>query len=96
MKGVRTQKKSLLIRLCLFAFAAYIVVSLVSLQMEIASKRSELASYEQQVKDQLIANKEIERQLSLGSDKDYLARIARDKLDMGFSDERVYRDVSGS
>ncbi len=96
MKTIRTKKKSLFIRLCIFAFAAYVVVSLVSLQVEITARRSQLATVRQQIEDQRIANKETERLLSLGDDKTYLSRIARDKLDMGFSDERVYRDAAGS
>ena len=38
MKSVRGKKKSLFIRFCIFAFAAYVVVSLITLQMEISSK----------------------------------------------------------
>ena len=44
MKSVRGKKKSLFIRFCIFAFAAYVVVSLITLQMEISSKRSLLAN----------------------------------------------------
>ena len=96
MKTTRARKKNLLIRLCVFAFTAYVVVSLVSLQMEITSKRSELAGLQTQLEAQQNAVKDIERQLSYGDDDDFLARIARDKLEMGRSDERVFRDASGS
>ncbi|MBC8585011.1 FtsB family cell division protein [Youxingia wuxianensis] len=83
-------------RICIFCFAAYIVVSLVSLQVEISSKRKELTQVQQLVEEQRLANKETERLLNLGDDRAYLSRIARDKLDMGNSDERVFRDASGS
>ena len=93
MKKIHTRKKSLMIRLCVLAFSAYVVVSLVSLQMEIADRRSTLASITEQAETQRLANKEIERQIALGDDKDYLAR---EKLDMGRADERVFRDAAGT
>lgn len=96
MKKIHTRKKSLMLRLCVLAFSAYVVVSLVSLQMEIADRRSTLASITEQAETQRLANKEIERQIALGDDKDYLARIAREKLDMGRADERVFRDAAGT
>ncbi|MCR2025688.1 septum formation initiator family protein [Anaerotruncus colihominis] len=85
-----------MIRLCVLAFSAYAVVSLVSLQMEIAGRRSTLTSITEQAETQRLANKEIERQIALGDDKGYLARIAREKLDMGRADERVFRDAAGT
>lgn len=96
MKNVRTGKKSLFMRLCLLGFAAYIAVSLISLQIEINSKRAELSVVSQKCEEQRLANKEIERLISLGNDKTYLSRIARDKLNMGLPEEHVYKDASGS
>ena len=64
MKKIHTRKKSLMIRLCVLAFSAYVVVSLVSLQMEIADRRSTLASITEQAETQRLANKEIERPLA--------------------------------
>ena len=96
MKSVRGKKKSLFIRFCIFAFAAYVVVSLITLQMEISSKRSLLTSVNAQLEDQVVANKEVERQIALGDGRDFMARIARDKLDMGVADERVFRDTAGT
>ena len=96
MKSVRGKKKSLFIRFCIFAFAAYVVVSLITLQMEISSKRSLLTSVNAQLEDQVVANKEVERQIALGDDRDFMARIARDKLDRGVADERVFRDTAGT
>lgn len=96
MKHVRTGKKSLFMRLCLLGFAAYIAVSLISLQIEINSKRDELSIVSQKCEEQRLANKELERLISLGNDKTYLARIARDKLNMGLPEEHVYKDASGS
>ena len=72
-------------KISLFLLGVYIVVSQEELQMVI-----------QQCEEQRISNKEIKRQISLGDDQTYLARIARDKLGMGYSDEHVFRDAAGS
>lgn len=96
MKSARSRKMNLVVKLGIFAFAAYVVVSLVSLQMEISAKRGELATYQQQLEQELLEVEELERQIALLEDPDYLTRIARDQLGMGYSDEHVFRDASGS
>ena len=95
-KKIRSKKMSLLLRLGIFAFSAYVVVSLVGLQMQISQKRQQLASIEEQMEQQRLSNKETERLLGLGDDQAYLSRIARERLDMGLPDEHVFRDAAGS
>lgn len=85
-----------LIRLGIYVFAAYIAVSLITLQMQINQKKLELKEIEAQNKAAYQQQQELRRQLELGDDGEHIARIARDKLDMGYADEHVYRDVSGS
>lgn len=96
MKAARMKKPNMLTRLCVLVFAGYAAVTLVTLQMEINAKQSDLAAVNNQIEVQRLQTKELERQISLGDNEAYLARLARDKLDMCFSDERVYQDVSGS
>lgn len=96
MKVPKTQKSSLLVRFSMLALAAYAAVSLITLQMEIHTRQQQLAEVEQLKMDQLAIQKDLERQLVLGDDESHMARIAREKLDMGFADERVFRDASGS
>ena len=96
MGSKKIKKNNLLIRLGLSILAVYVIVSLISLQIEIAGKQQQLEDLQMQIQQQQTVNKELERQLSFGKDQAYLSRIARDKLDMGFSDERVFRDAAGS
>ena len=96
MKKVKTKRKSLIVRLGIFAFAAFVATSLISLQLEISAKRAELGQVQEQIDDQQTAIKETERLISLGTYQSYLSKIARDKLGLGFSDEHVYRDAAGS
>ncbi len=96
MRKVRTRKKSLVMRICVLCFAGYIVVTLISLQMEISAKREELLFLQEQTELQSTQNKETERLISYSKDEANLSKIARDRLDLGFSDEHVYRDAAGS
>lgn len=97
MKKVKIQRRhNPLVRFCVYIFAAYVAVTLITLQMQINEKKTELQQVENQYKEEYQQQQELERQLALGDDDDQMARIARDKLDMGFADEHVYRDVSGS
>lgn len=95
----KTKKKtrgSLLVKLGLCSFCGYLAFSLVSLQIEIANQKAALAQVEQQIAEYDAQNTETERLLTLGEDQAYRARIARDKLDMGYADETVFRDASAS
>lgn len=95
MKSV-FRRKGLLMRFCVFAFVLYMAVSMVTLQVEITAKREVLEQTLLQAEEQRVVNKELERQISLSDNSDYLARIARDKLDMGLPEEQVYRDSTSS
>ncbi len=83
-KKERIKRRNPVLKISLFLLGVYIVVSLASLHMEIVSKQEELQMVIQQCEEQRISNKEIKRQISLGDDQTYLARIARDKLGMGY------------
>lgn len=97
MKKVRIQRNhNPLIRFCVYVFAAYVAVSLITLQMQINDNKEQLRQTEKQYDEALRQQQELQRQLALGDDDEQMARIAHDKLDMGFADEHVYRDVSGS
>lgn len=97
MKANRIQKRhNPLIRICVYVFAAYVAISLITLQMDINEKRTRLQQVQAQFEEENLQQQELQRQLALGDNDDQMARIARDKLDMGYADEHVYRDVSGS
>ena len=92
----KVKRKSFMLRVCIFAFAVYAVVSLVSMQINLADRRRQLSQLEQRVETQRLANKELERQLAQGMDEEYVERIARERLGFIAPDEIVYIDVSGS
>jgi cell division protein DivIC len=90
-------KKSILLRLAIFAFAAYTVVALVNQQVQIADKRKQLDSVKQQIRIQEIKNDDIKNALSTGEGKnsDYIERAAREGLNFAKPGERVFVNIAG-
>ncbi|WRS28234.1 septum formation initiator family protein [Oscillospiraceae bacterium MB08-C2-2] len=96
MAQKKKQTKNLIVRLMLLAFVIYASVVLIDMQVSVGQRKKELAQLQVQYEQQRIANKELERQLAIGDDKDYIERVARDKLDYVAPEERVFIDVSGN
>ena len=89
-------RKSLMLRLCVFAFMVYAAILLIDMQIDIANRNRQLTELQQRVENQRISNKELERQLAMGMDQEYVERIARERLGFIAPDETVFIDVSGS
>ena len=96
MAKAPAKKKNLLFRLSTLLFTLYVVFSLVQIQGEIQESRELLAQLEQQNEEQRIANKELERILSDGTQEEYIERSAREKLGFAYPEEQVLIDISGS
>lgn len=98
MAKKRDRRKSgsgLLLKLSVYLLAGYLVVTLVSSQMDILSKRQDLAALQAQYAQQTAENTELERLLSSGDTAENMERIAREKLGYAAPEEIVYVDVSG-
>lgn len=85
-----------MLRLCVFAFVVYAAILLIDMQIDIASRSRQLTELQQRVENQRISNKELERQLAMGMDQEYVERIARERLGFISPDETVFVDISGS
>lgn len=68
-------KKNTLLRVSVILFLLYVVISLVQIQGSIQKNREQLAALEQQNEEQRIANKELERILSDGTEEEYIERL---------------------
>lgn len=95
-KETKKSRKNLLLRLVMPVLAAYAVVTLVDMQINLGQKNRELEELAAQVEAQRLANKELELELVTELDDDYIERYARDYLDYVAPDERVFIDISGS
>ena len=89
-------KKHLFLKLIVLILLVYFISTLVSAQVQINNKREELQKIEQECEKQLVANKELERQILLYQDEEYVQRAAREELGYGTADEKLYIDSSGN
>ena len=91
----KRRKKNLLLRISVCTFAVYIAFTLISMQLEVAAKRRQLASLTAGVEQQKLANAETERLLELGDDEAYIEYMAHEKLGYAYPDEKIFIDRSG-
>lgn len=87
--------KGIIFRVAIIAFLAYIVISAIVLNVDIAKRKEKLALAQEQVDTQIILNSELDHLLKSGESPEYIIKIAREKFGFVFPNERVYVDVSG-
>lgn len=98
-KRKKTERKNLILRICVFAFIVYAAITLVDMQVEITAARQRLDSVNESIRIQRMVNNDLKRQVNQikdGTDDATIERIAREKLDFVWPDEKVFFDISGS
>lgn len=95
MARKRKHRPNWLPRLAVLGFVIYVTVSLIGMQVEVTTKRRELLALQQNVEQQKLINAETERILDGENDREYIERIARDKLGYAYPDEKIFIDRSG-
>ena len=99
MKVIKRKKQrgSLLLKLAIFAFAAYIVFALVYQQVQINEKSQEWADLQEKVETQKIKNEDMKHALNADEEetKEYIERVAREDLDYAKPGERVFVNIAG-
>ncbi|MGN0441804.1 MAG: septum formation initiator family protein [Acutalibacteraceae bacterium] len=91
------KKRNVIFGVLIVLFAAYAVVTLISQQVQINQKQSELSELEDKIIIQEVKNGEVE-QVYNSSDKEneeYIKKIARDELGYAEPDERVFINIAG-
>lgn len=91
------KKRNIIFGVLLVLFAAYAVVTLISQQVQINQKQSELSELEDKIIIQEVKNGVVE-QVYNSSDKEneeYIKKIARDELGYAEPDERVFINIAG-
>lgn len=99
MKEVKKRKHSVnfLLRVAVFVFSVYILLSLVSQQIEISKKRHQLTEVKQQIQIQEINNEDLKRALNTdGNKSEYIEREAREGLNYAKPGERVFINIAGN
>ncbi len=70
----------------------YFVYSIISIQIDVYKEKVRFAELERQIAALKLENDELMRQSTNGGEKEYLERVAREKLEYASPDERVFVD----
>jgi cell division protein FtsB len=79
-----------------FAFTAYAAFALLNMQTEITARRLELETKQRQNEAQRIANKDLAGGVEDSVSDEIIERLARERLDYAYPDEKIFIDISGS
>lgn len=90
------RRKSILLRLAVCVFIAYLGVTLVSQQIRISSEQSKILSIKNQITGQNAQNEQIKRLISTANDDKFTEDVARDKLDYALPGERIFVNTPGN
>ena len=83
-----------IIKLAFFAFVLYALISIITVQVDISDKKEHLASLQNDAAELKEKNAEYERLLDVNDEKEYMKRIAMDKLGYAYPNEIRYYDIS--
>ena len=89
-------RKGIFLKIALVVFLCYGVTSFFMLQMELAQKDDQLEEINRKIESQRQTNEELKTMLSEENYSEYIARVAREKLDYVYPDERIFIDASGN
>ena len=92
----RRKNKDGFMSLVLVCFVLFCAVKIVDIQQDIAEKEAELLAMESKIELQEDKNKDLERQLEVGSENESLGRVAFEQYGYGYVDEHIYVDSAGS
>ncbi len=96
MSSPKKQKKSVLLRIAVLAFAVYMIASLTSLWAQLVAVNKELDAYEQELEEKTLKVAELSRLLENGTEAELIEKAARERLGFVYADEQVYIDISGN
>lgn len=91
------KRRNIIIGACFGVFIVYAVVTLISQQVQINQKRTELSELEDKIVIQEVKNGEIEDVYNSDDreNEEYIKKIARDELGYAEPDERVFINIAG-
>ncbi len=100
MREVKTKKNkgSLLLKIAIVCFAAFLLMMLISQVFQIGKKQTELNDLKEQLREQLLINDELRYDLEgedTGTDE-YAEKVARRELDYVKPGERVFYNIGGN
>ena len=96
MRAVKGRKLIFLLQLICVILVIYFAAALINLQIKVSKQDKTLAGLSDQKREQQLKNQEIERLLNADNQAEYAERIARDKLNHAYPEEKVIINESGN
>ena len=98
VEEVKMQKRrgNFLLKVAVFAFAAFLMAMLVGQSASIGAKEAELAAIEAQIEAQRIVNDGLRYELNTEATDEYAERVARREFGYVYPGERVFYNVGGN
>lgn len=89
-------KYKVILGAAVFAFAAYTMFSMISLQADLKDARALLEEKRAAVEQQSAENEQLLTLLESGSEQELIERAAREKLGYVYAGEEIFEDISGN
>ena len=94
MRTLAVKKKkrgSIILRITLLVFAVYMIYSLSTLQIELAEKKKQLSEIQVTKAEKQMKVDELTSLLENGTEKDFIEKAAREKLNYVYRNEQIYK-----
>ncbi len=89
-------KHSFILSLALLLAVGYFLISFVSATIDIREKEKEQAEVHARYEAQMAENERLQSVVDGGDEKEYIERVAREKLGYVMPNEKVYYDITPS
>ena len=96
MKQNPKRKKSIVLRLLLVVFSAYMVLTLINEGKKLETLKAEESKLKEEKISLELSIKETRELLASDSHAEIIEKAAREKLGFVYSDEEIYIDISGN
>lgn len=94
--NVKTKNKSILLRLLIVVFCAYMFISLGTLLTELAESREALAEVQTEIDETSSRIDENKNLLENSTEEELIEKAARERLGYVYPNEQVFVDISGN
>ena len=92
----RIKRRRKIVSFVLIGLCVYFIYSIIVLRINISKEQQSLNTLENRVEAQKLVNEELERIIYNDGEREYIERIAREKLGYAAIDERIFVDLAGS
>lgn len=94
VRNSRQKSKRWIFKIFLVFFAVCVIVQLVGVHVNISKKHKELNVLREKLDVQIQQNQLLQKQLDFGVTDEYIAKVAREKLNLVIPSERIFIDVT--